>query len=247
MRWQLQTLVDGWAHRDYQFPLQQFSGANVNLPNLMTVIHPVRSAGGRGQLPRAAAAHRRADGRGDGAVGAAGGPGHPAAALHPAGHDRPDAPVRLVRARREPAGHHLRRAPGQGGGAGRGRAPRPRRAGRGHRRGRGVSGLEEGDRGARGPASRSHGRRRIVALPGRRPGLRGPPAAVHVHRPGRAGDPRHRAAGGGAPGGRDGPHPAHPGAHRGQRQGAHGAAQGRPGLRRRRRRAAPASWPTSTP
>ena len=44
MRWQLQTLVDGWTHRDYQFPLQQMSGANVSLPNLMTVIHPVRSA-----------------------------------------------------------------------------------------------------------------------------------------------------------------------------------------------------------
>jgi uncharacterized protein (DUF885 family) len=44
MRWQLQRLVDGWAHRDYQFPLQQFSGANVSLPNLMTVVHPVRDA-----------------------------------------------------------------------------------------------------------------------------------------------------------------------------------------------------------
>jgi uncharacterized protein (DUF885 family) len=44
LRWQLQRLVDGWAHRDYQFPLQQFSGANVNLPNLMTVVHPVKSA-----------------------------------------------------------------------------------------------------------------------------------------------------------------------------------------------------------
>jgi uncharacterized protein (DUF885 family) len=37
-------VVDGWAHRDYQFPLQQMSGANVSLPNLMTVIHPVGSA-----------------------------------------------------------------------------------------------------------------------------------------------------------------------------------------------------------
>jgi uncharacterized protein (DUF885 family) len=45
MRFQLERLVDGWAHRDYQFPLQQFSGANVSLPNLMTVVHPVRSAG----------------------------------------------------------------------------------------------------------------------------------------------------------------------------------------------------------
>jgi uncharacterized protein (DUF885 family) len=44
MRWQLQNVVDGWADRDYQFPLQQMSGANVSLPNLMTVIHPVQSA-----------------------------------------------------------------------------------------------------------------------------------------------------------------------------------------------------------
>ncbi|HEY5908031.1 MAG TPA: DUF885 domain-containing protein [Vicinamibacteria bacterium] len=43
MRWQLQTQVDAWPYRDYQFPLQQMSGANVNLPNLMTVVHPVRS------------------------------------------------------------------------------------------------------------------------------------------------------------------------------------------------------------
>src|SRR5258705_104875 len=35
MRWQLQSVVDGWASREYQFPLQQFGGANVNLPNLM--------------------------------------------------------------------------------------------------------------------------------------------------------------------------------------------------------------------
>jgi uncharacterized protein (DUF885 family) len=44
MRWQLQTQVAAWAHRDYQFPLQQMSGANVSLPNLMTVVHPVQSA-----------------------------------------------------------------------------------------------------------------------------------------------------------------------------------------------------------
>ena len=44
MQWQLQTLVDGQPFADTQYPLQQFSGANVNLPNLMTVIHPVRSA-----------------------------------------------------------------------------------------------------------------------------------------------------------------------------------------------------------
>ena len=44
MQWQLQSLIDGERFSDTQFPLNQFSGANVGLPNLMTVIHPVRSA-----------------------------------------------------------------------------------------------------------------------------------------------------------------------------------------------------------
>ena len=44
MQWQLQMLVDGERYDDTQFPLNQFGGANVNLPNLMTVIHPVGSA-----------------------------------------------------------------------------------------------------------------------------------------------------------------------------------------------------------
>ncbi|MFC0679383.1 DUF885 family protein [Lysobacter korlensis] len=44
MRWQLQSIVDGHQYSDTQFPLNQFRGANVELPNLMTVIHPVASA-----------------------------------------------------------------------------------------------------------------------------------------------------------------------------------------------------------
>ncbi|GAB2515184.1 DUF885 domain-containing protein [Lysobacter humi (ex Lee et al. 2017)] len=44
MRWQLQSIVDGEPFGDLQFPLNQFSGANVALPNLMTVIHPVGNA-----------------------------------------------------------------------------------------------------------------------------------------------------------------------------------------------------------
>lgn len=43
MQWQLQTLVDGERFSNTDYPLQQFSGANVNLPNLMTVVHPVGS------------------------------------------------------------------------------------------------------------------------------------------------------------------------------------------------------------
>ena len=44
MAWQLQAIIDGERFSDLNFPLQQFGGANVGLPNLMTVIHPVRSA-----------------------------------------------------------------------------------------------------------------------------------------------------------------------------------------------------------
>lgn len=43
MDWQLRSAVEGERYDDYNFPLQQFSGANVGLPNLMTVVHPVRS------------------------------------------------------------------------------------------------------------------------------------------------------------------------------------------------------------
>lgn len=44
MAWQLQMIVDGERFSHLQFPLNQFSGANVGLPNLMTVVHPVTSA-----------------------------------------------------------------------------------------------------------------------------------------------------------------------------------------------------------
>jgi uncharacterized protein (DUF885 family) len=44
MRWQLQSIIDGERFSDTQFPLNQFNGANVSLPNLMTVIHPLASA-----------------------------------------------------------------------------------------------------------------------------------------------------------------------------------------------------------
>ncbi|NLG58759.1 MAG: DUF885 domain-containing protein [Gammaproteobacteria bacterium] len=43
MAWQLQVIVDGERFSHLQFPLNQFGGANVGLPNLMTVVHPVNS------------------------------------------------------------------------------------------------------------------------------------------------------------------------------------------------------------
>lgn len=43
MQWQLQTVVDGEPFSDYDFPVDQFDGANVRIPNLMTVVHPVRT------------------------------------------------------------------------------------------------------------------------------------------------------------------------------------------------------------
>ena len=41
MQWQLSTLVEGETYRDYVFPLEQFGGANVSLPNILTVTHPL--------------------------------------------------------------------------------------------------------------------------------------------------------------------------------------------------------------
>lgn len=43
MQWQLQMIVEGEPFEDYDFPLQQMSGANVNLINQLTVVHPLRS------------------------------------------------------------------------------------------------------------------------------------------------------------------------------------------------------------
>ena len=44
MAWQLQAIVDGEQFSHLRFPLNQFHGANVGLPNLMTVVHPVTNA-----------------------------------------------------------------------------------------------------------------------------------------------------------------------------------------------------------
>jgi len=43
MQWQLQIVVDGEPFSDYDFPLDQFDGANVRIPNLLTVVHPIRT------------------------------------------------------------------------------------------------------------------------------------------------------------------------------------------------------------
>jgi uncharacterized protein (DUF885 family) len=44
MRWQLTSLVDDEPYLDYQFPLEQMGGVNVNLPNQFTVVQPVTTA-----------------------------------------------------------------------------------------------------------------------------------------------------------------------------------------------------------
>ena len=43
MTWQLAVVVDGEKYRDYSFPLEQFGGVNVSLPNTLTVTHPLNS------------------------------------------------------------------------------------------------------------------------------------------------------------------------------------------------------------
>ena len=235
MRWQLQTLVDGWAHRDYQFPLQQMSGANVSLPNLMTVIHPVRSAkDADNYLARLRLIDERMA---------------EAAELSAQRAARGIRPPRFIlqatiaqmrqfvspRTRRQPAGRHVRRAPGEGAGAGRGRAPRPRRR-------------------RRRPPSRPRcirpGTKAIAVLEAQLPAATDDAGLWRFPDGARVYADRLRqftSTGLGAQEIHDiglrevarlesemDPHPARPGSHRGQRQGAHGAPQEGPGLPRRR-------------
>jgi uncharacterized protein (DUF885 family) len=44
MAWQLQVVVDGEQYQDFSFPLEQFNGANIDLPNALTVVHPLNDA-----------------------------------------------------------------------------------------------------------------------------------------------------------------------------------------------------------
>ena len=41
LEWQLDAIVDAEPFRDYSFPFEQFGGVNVNLPNTLTVNHPM--------------------------------------------------------------------------------------------------------------------------------------------------------------------------------------------------------------
>jgi len=43
MKWQLGVVVEAEQYRDYYFPLEQFGGVNVSLPNTLTVTHPLNS------------------------------------------------------------------------------------------------------------------------------------------------------------------------------------------------------------
>ena len=43
MQWQLSLVVEAEKYQDYFFPLEQFGGANVGLPNLLVVSHPLNT------------------------------------------------------------------------------------------------------------------------------------------------------------------------------------------------------------
>ena len=43
MKWQLDVVVDGEKYQDLAFPLEQFAGANINLVNSLTVVHPLNT------------------------------------------------------------------------------------------------------------------------------------------------------------------------------------------------------------
>ena len=43
MKWQLEVVVEGEKYQDLVFPLEQFAGANINLVNALTVVHPLNT------------------------------------------------------------------------------------------------------------------------------------------------------------------------------------------------------------
>ncbi len=43
MKWQLEMFVEGEKYDDFYFPLEQFGGANVNLPNALIIVHPLNT------------------------------------------------------------------------------------------------------------------------------------------------------------------------------------------------------------
>jgi uncharacterized protein (DUF885 family) len=43
MKWQLAVVVDGEKFDDFAFPLEQFGGANIDLVNALTVVHPLNT------------------------------------------------------------------------------------------------------------------------------------------------------------------------------------------------------------
>ena len=43
MKWQLEVVVEGDQYDDFAFPLEQFDGANIDLVNTLTVVHPLNT------------------------------------------------------------------------------------------------------------------------------------------------------------------------------------------------------------
>lgn len=43
MKWQLEIVVEGEKYQDFAFPLEQFGGVNVELPNQLTIVHPLNT------------------------------------------------------------------------------------------------------------------------------------------------------------------------------------------------------------
>ncbi|MGH9255149.1 MAG: DUF885 domain-containing protein [Vicinamibacterales bacterium] len=43
MKWQLEVVVEGQQYEEFAFPLEQFAGANIDLVNALTVLHPLNT------------------------------------------------------------------------------------------------------------------------------------------------------------------------------------------------------------
>ena len=114
MQWQLSTLVEGEKYRDYTFPIDQFGGVNVNLPNILTVTHPLATE--KDAVHYVARLGQVAT-RMDEAIAEAKRPDreeHVSAAVHPARHHRADAAVHRDAAGEKPLRDGVRRPDGGG-------------------------------------------------------------------------------------------------------------------------------------
>ena len=110
MKWQLDVVVEGEQYDDFVFPLEQFAGANIDLVNALTVVHPLNTEkDALNYVARLGQVATRMD-EADRPGARAGSERNGAATLHRRRNARPDEAVHRRAAGTEPVRDRLRRA-----------------------------------------------------------------------------------------------------------------------------------------